>query len=551
MAKIVGFILNYSPFTSIHKHDIATEGGKSLVKSLDGPALLYARSAVERKRDGRLGSFILLIQNFVLLISSPLLHSGGIAYSKVFLVIAAFSLLAVCGVKLPWERFDHRVNAFLTLAIFVELPMIGVRASGAATLLPLFVVVGFVYAGTVQDPRLLVVNGAVSFLSTFLYISVGSAVTWIIIGPISTVTGLLLAGALIYNRIVIERSDRIRSWQIGAMSEVGSTSYAYDTLAYVASACNQFLGGTGGVAATWLMGQGVGDVLVSTSFNDSELASLVTPDLVKGAEMESGFYIAAFSREYVFVENAAISKLDRKAYSVFKYSSVIFFPLKMGSNRVGSIAVYWHRWTPVPSEEVIEAIKSFLDEASRIVCAQLDREDLTLRLAIDELTRLQNRRSFFTALNSLEAGDSIIFLDLDYFKVLNDNLGHSEGDKELRSFGSVLNSLNRPGDVAARYGGEEFVLLLKNSNELDARLKVEQIRDAWSEIGRVTFSAGIATMVEGSNSAAVLICADRAMYRAKSNGRNRTETQGVSEFESEVGVEVTSQESSKTHFEHL
>ncbi len=82
------------------------------------------------------------------------------------------------------------------------------------------------------------------------------------------------------------------------------------------------------------------------------------------------------------------------------------------------------------------------------------------------------------------------------------------------------------------------MLLLKGADELDARLKVEQMRDAWSKLGRVTFSAGIATMVDGANSAAVLVCADRAMYMAKANGRNRTETGGVSESGSDSGGDV-------------
>lgn len=508
------------------------------MKSLDGIPLLYTRSPSERKRDGRLGSVFLLIQNAILALSSPLLHDQGAKYAPMFSAIAIFSIIGFIGLKVPWEKLDHRTNIIVSISIFSEVATLSPQLRGGTAVLPILFLGGFFYAGMVQDPRLLVLNSTTAFLATLFYMSTDSAATWVIVGPITTLAGLSIAGALIHNRIIVERGDRIKSWQLASMSEVGSTIFAYDTLAFVASSCNEFLRGTGGVAATWLMGQGTGDVLVSTSFNGTDLASLVTPELVNGSEKESGFYIAALSSEYLFVENAALSKLDRKAHGLFKYSAVIFFPLNLGSNRLGAVAVYWHRWIPRPSDEVIAAMKSFLNEASRIVGAQLDREDLTQRLAIDELTKLQNRRSFFSELNTLEAGDSVIFLDLDNFKMLNDTLGHSEGDRELRNFGQVLRGLNRPGDVAARYGGEEFVLLLKGSDELDARLKVEQIRDAWSTVGRVTFSAGIATMVDGSNSAAVLVCADRAMYVAKKNGRNRTETGGVSESESESGGDV-------------
>ncbi|MDA8196202.1 MAG: GGDEF domain-containing protein [Actinomycetota bacterium] len=509
------------------------------MKSIGGIALLYSRTPTERKRDGRLGGEFLLIINFIVLLASPLLHSRGANYGQLFTVIAVFSLIGLIGLKVPWDKADHRANVIITLSIFSESAALSPQLHHATSILPVLMLAGFFYAGMVQDPRLLILNGTFGFLVTFFYMSADSPVTWVLVGPITTLAGLMIAGLLVHNRMLAAREDRIRNWQLKSMSEVGSTTLAFDTLAFVASSCNEILRGTGGVAVTWLQGQGAKDILISTSFNGTDLALLASPNLLDGSEKESGFFVSAQSNEYVFVENAALSNLDREAYRVFKYSSCIFFPLKMGSNRLGSVAVYWHRWMPRPSDEVIDAIGSFLDEASRIVAAQLDREDLTERLAIDELTRLNNRRSFFSALNLIEAGDSIVFLDLDNFKMLNDTLGHSEGDKELRAFGHVLKSLNRGGDLAARYGGEEFVLILKGSNELDSHLKVEQIRGAWSSVGRVTFSAGIATMVEGSNSAAVLICADRAMYAAKSNGRNRTETIGVSESALEGGDSLT------------
>ena len=326
------------------------------MKSLGGIALLYSRSPIDRRRDGRLGSVILIIQNLILTLSSPLFHNHGTSYAQIFSVIAIFSAVALIGLKVPWEKMDHRANVVVSMSIFCEVAAVSPQLHGGTSILPILLLAGFFYAGLVQDPRLLVLNSTTAFLATLFYMSVDSPTTWVIVRPITTLAGLSIAGALIHNRIVVESGNRIKSWQLASMSEVGSTAFAYDTLAYVASSCNEFLSGTGGVAATWLMGQGPGDVLVSTSFNGTSLAALVTPELVNGAEKESGFYIAALSNEYLFVENAALSKLDRRAHSTFKYSSVIFFPLKMGSNRLGAVAVYWHRWTPRPSDEVIDAI---------------------------------------------------------------------------------------------------------------------------------------------------------------------------------------------------
>jgi diguanylate cyclase len=139
----------------------------------------------------------------------------------------------------------------------------------------------------------------------------------------------------------------------------------------------------------------------------------------------------------------------------------------------------------------------------------------------DELTRLANRRDLESRLLRVRIGDTVVMCDLDHFKRLNDSAGHAAGDLVLRDFGAVLLGSLRGDDYAARYGGEEFVLILA---ETDAEQSVDvltRLRRRWAESHpEITFSAGFATYTGERSMQAVIEAADRAMYAAKSAGRD-------------------------------
>jgi diguanylate cyclase (GGDEF)-like protein len=161
----------------------------------------------------------------------------------------------------------------------------------------------------------------------------------------------------------------------------------------------------------------------------------------------------------------------------------------------------------------------------------------------DGLTRIPNVRHFrarleaewrraFRSLQPL----SVLLLDVDHFKRFNDRYGHIEGDACLKRVASVLHErMRRPGDLAARYGGEEFVVLLPETGAPGAALLAEELRAAVEALGLphegsdaasvVTVSIGRATASprDGLASEGLLAAADRALYRAKSLGRNRVE----------------------------
>jgi len=160
----------------------------------------------------------------------------------------------------------------------------------------------------------------------------------------------------------------------------------------------------------------------------------------------------------------------------------------------------------------------------------------------DGLTGLANRRQFDVTLDNefnramREAGTlALILMDVDRFKQYNDIYGHAAGDECLQLIGRTISTLaaRRPGDLAARYGGEELAVLLPNTDAAGAAILAERIRSAVRELkivhagssdGFVTLSAGVDALspVPGNGQPKELIqSADRALYEAKTGGRNR------------------------------
>ncbi|QFU16943.1 sensor domain-containing diguanylate cyclase [Microvirga thermotolerans] len=155
------------------------------------------------------------------------------------------------------------------------------------------------------------------------------------------------------------------------------------------------------------------------------------------------------------------------------------------------------------------------------------------------LTGLANRRGFDAALDRAvrrarrtRAHLSLLLLDLDHFKRLNDTLGHQAGDEALRRFGTILGAAaRRPDDVAARYGGEEFALILPDTDAAGAVEVAGMVRQALVSAaiphpdgigGLVTASIGIATASPDAlpDPDTLLSQADAALYRAKHSGRD-------------------------------
>jgi diguanylate cyclase (GGDEF)-like protein len=153
----------------------------------------------------------------------------------------------------------------------------------------------------------------------------------------------------------------------------------------------------------------------------------------------------------------------------------------------------------------------------------------------DSLTGVANRRAFFDHGNPLLEGAiaerrpvALLLFDLDRFKEINDSAGHQAGDRVLQAFCDLVGASIRPGDLFGRLGGEEFAYLLVDASMAQALQAAERLRRDFAAISfphlvvNPTVSVGVAMASEaGRNLSTLLALADRALYRAKADGRNR------------------------------
>jgi diguanylate cyclase (GGDEF)-like protein/hemerythrin-like metal-binding protein len=166
----------------------------------------------------------------------------------------------------------------------------------------------------------------------------------------------------------------------------------------------------------------------------------------------------------------------------------------------------------------------------------------------DPLTHLANRRRFdevlshewFRGMRSRKTL-SLILVDVDHFKLYNDHYGHQAGDVVLKKVAGLLKEqARRPGDLAIRYGGEEFALIAAETDAMGARLMAEAFRHSvelmhaehkYVEVGRLTVSVGVCSLIPESESDPdrLFRLADKALYRAKEEGRNRVVFQDVNQ----------------------
>jgi diguanylate cyclase (GGDEF)-like protein len=126
---------------------------------------------------------------------------------------------------------------------------------------------------------------------------------------------------------------------------------------------------------------------------------------------------------------------------------------------------------------------------------------------------------------------SLIMLDIDHFKRVNDTYGHRRGDYALKTLADVVRKSKRNADVLSRIGGEEFIILLPDTGLSDAGQLAERVRKSvedfpFEEIGKLTVSLGVTEFTQADNQESILKRVDSALYLAKGNGRNRTEVLG-------------------------
>ena len=230
---------------------------------------------------------------------------------------------------------------------------------------------------------------------------------------------------------------------------------------------------------------------------------------------------------------------DKRAVDAEWSTPPILLPVKFGDQYMGQVALApSRRGASHDDRKLVSLLSNELGGPLRMASLVAEARRLA---STDTLTGLLNRRAFVERIEKGRLSDpkalypmSMLLLDVDFFKKVNDTLGHDAGDAVLQGVARVLSAIARKSDFVARWGGEEFVLALSHTAEAGARIAAERVRRAIAEARyllpngtehRCTASIGLAS-AEGPDWQIdeLLGRADKAMYSAKHRGRNRVET---------------------------
>jgi len=219
----------------------------------------------------------------------------------------------------------------------------------------------------------------------------------------------------------------------------------------------------------------------------------------------------------------------------FPACSLLAVPLRARGTLLGAVLL-WHQSPGFFHGTDLYPVIAFGESMSVALNLYKSIRQTMADLELDGLTGFLTRRSFDRNLQHrwpdyLEhfSSNSVAMIDIDHFKQVNDTWGHAIGDEVIRRLGELLKASLRKEDTLGRYGGEEFVAVLPNTGEPTAYSIMERIRIAAENLDfcgttdTITISIGIATVHGEQKLSKALEMADQALYRAKTNGRNRVE----------------------------
>ena len=268
--------------------------------------------------------------------------------------------------------------------------------------------------------------------------------------------------------------------------------------------------------------------------NHPEIESSFSISLSSSPIMEAAVLRGQYIREQDFSTSSYYRGADNPLFKKGYFASI---PLMIEQEIVGVLNI-----NDVGQDSFDVGDLDFILNLSEFIAMSISNAVLyeqANKLAVtDGLTGISNRPSVekslqieFERSKRYNSPLSLILLDVDHFKDVNDTYGHQKGDEILIAFASLLKKACRANDIAARYGGEEFVMVLPQSNAQGAFKIAERVREEMMKISftgnesnfAVTVSCGVAEFNKDYESINKLITvADRALYEAKNGGRNKT-----------------------------
>ena len=271
------------------------------------------------------------------------------------------------------------------------------------------------------------------------------------------------------------------------------------------------------------------------SHNRPDIESSFSLPLSSSPIMEAAILSGKYILEESFIDSKYYRKSDNKFFKKDYFATI---PLKIEKEIVGVLNINDGEKVSFNVSNLDFVLK--LSEFISMTVSNAVLYERTKKLSVtDGLTGISNRpnmeqvlRSEFERSMRYGAPLSVVLLDVDHFKGVNDTYGHQKGDEILVAFASLLKKFCRANDTAARYGGEEFLMILPQSNAQGAFKIAERVREEMMKLSftgnesnfSVTTSGGVVELDRDfiKNTDQLVAMADQALYEAKNSGRNKT-----------------------------
>ena len=276
-------------------------------------------------------------------------------------------------------------------------------------------------------------------------------------------------------------------------------------------------------------------MLILISHNRPDIESSFSLPLASSPIMEAAILSGKYILEDSFIDSKYYRKSDNKFFKKDYFATI---PLKIEKEIVGVLNINDGEKVSFNVSNLDFVLK--LSEFISMTVSNAVLYERTKKLSVtDGLTGISNRpnmeqvlRSEFERSMRYGAPLSVVLLDVDHFKGVNDTYGHQKGDEILVAFASLLKKFCRANDTAARYGGEEFLMILPQSNAQGAFKIAERVREEMMKLNftgneshfSVTTSCGVVELDRDfiKSTDQLVTMADQALYEAKNSGRNKT-----------------------------
>jgi diguanylate cyclase (GGDEF)-like protein len=465
----------------------------------------------------RLGAVMFVLSGIVT-VANLALPSPTERHIPALLAIAAAAIaVGVATWYLPWQRWPRSATLPLVPVAFLMIAL-----GGMASLRPwsyaVYWVVVFVWLGVAQ-PRWTSLRFApvatVAYILPFVVVDHGGMDAYTSVGVVLPVC-LLVGESLAWVSGMLRRAERLDLRRMTDMEALLDATVALARQDDPVGAANL----VAELAVRLLRAQ---SAVVLLADGDGTLRGTGGCQwqgrfqAIEATWLDPAARAALASGEVVAHDGGVAGQLTRAA----KGAPALFLPLLGPTGGMGLIMVTYPVGTPMALDGFTDGLtRTFATQAS-LAFERLQATQVLLDASMrDALTGVGNRRQADALLAQVKPGDAVVLLDLDHFKAVNDQWGHSSGDEVLVSLARYLDRSLRDGDAVARFGGEEFVLVLRQAGP-GAEDAVERLAQGWRRLGPVTtFSAGVALHAADCRPEATLIAADAALYRAKDDGRD-------------------------------